>query len=165
MGLLTFPSQVNERAARLVAATVALTLAVAWVTSTWWLVPVVALGFGLRVLSGPTLSPLARLSVWAASRLFATRPVAGAPKRFAQGIGAACTTAASVLFFVGAAPAAWALVLMVVAFATLEASLSFCMGCWIYAKLQQVGVLASDACVECANIGPPSRRLTPDAPR
>ena len=34
--------------------------------------------------------------------------------------------------------------------ATLEASLAFCMGCWIYARLQALGLIAADACTDCA---------------
>lgn len=161
MALFSFPGTVNERAARLVGAVVATTLAAALVTQAWWVVPFMALGFLLRVGWGPRVSPLGRTAVWLAPRFGAAIPVAGAPKRFAQGIGAACTVTATGLFLAGHATAAWAVVGMVAVFATLEASLGFCMGCWLYARLQALGVFPADACVDCAR--PRSARIVPEA--
>jgi hypothetical protein len=40
-------------------------------------------------------------------------------------------------------------------FATLEAAVGFCAGCFAYARLQAWGVLPPDACLDCA----PGRRL------
>lgn len=150
MAFFSFPELLNERAARTVAAIVASTLTVALVTGAWWVVPVIAAGFLLRVGWGPRFSPLARFAMWFAARTWPTRPVTGAPKRFAQGIGAVCTVAASILAYAGAHTAAAVIVGMVIVFATLEASIAFCMGCWIYARLQDAGVFPPDACVDCA---------------
>ena len=41
------------------------------------------------------------------------------------------------------------LIVLIVVFATLEASIAFCMGCWVYAQLQRAGVFPPDACVDC----------------
>ena len=150
MSLFSFPAQVNERAARLVAATVATLLSAALLLHAWWIVPVVAIGFLLRVGWGPRLSPLARAAMWGAARLGPPRPVAGPPKRFAQGIGAACAITATALFATGYAVAASAVVGMVIVFALLEASVAFCMGCWIYGRLQRLGVVSPDVCTDCA---------------
>jgi len=66
-----------------------------------WLAIVLAIGFLLRVISGPKLSPLALL----ASRVIVPRlpwpprMVAGPPKRFAQTIGLAFSLAAALLFY------------------------------------------------------------------
>lgn len=158
MAVFSFPEQVNERAARLVAAAVALTLSAALLGRLWWVVPAVALGFLLRVGWGPKVSPLGRAAVRLAGRLWDPRPVYGAPKRFAQGIGALCTVGASLCFAAGLDTPAWALVAVVVLFATLEAALGFCAGCWIYGRLQEVGLIAPDACVDCAR---PAGRLAP----
>src|SRR4029077_13125525 len=89
---------VNEKAARVVAGVVlALALAILATRAYWLLIPV-AYGFWARLLTGPTLSPLG----WTAQNVIAPRlgerrPVPGPPKRFAQGIGAAVSTAALVL--------------------------------------------------------------------
>ncbi|MGH9271283.1 MAG: DUF4395 family protein, partial [Ilumatobacteraceae bacterium] len=57
--------------------------------------PPLALGFLARVLAGPTLSPLGQLATRVvAPRLGRPRLVPGPPKRFAQSIGLALTTAA-----------------------------------------------------------------------
>ncbi|MBI4953768.1 MAG: DUF4395 domain-containing protein [Myxococcales bacterium] len=149
----SFPERVNERAARVVASVVAVTLAVALATAQAWLVPVLAVGFVLRVGWGPRFSPLARLAMWTAGRLWSARPVPGKPKRFAQGVGAACTLAASVLLFAGtqatAVTTGWALVAMVAVFASLEAGLGWCAGCFMFAGLQRVGLVRADDCPQC----------------
>ncbi len=150
MVLFSFPAQVNERAARLVAAGVAVSLAAAIALHTSWLVPVVAGGFLLRVGWGPAVSPLARAAVWLAARLGPPRPVFGRPKRFAQGIGAAFTLAASALLLAGHPVAGWALAGVVVVCAFLEAAFAFCLGCLAYRWLQAAGLLPPDACVDCA---------------
>jgi hypothetical protein len=150
MAFFSFPAQVNERAARVVAGTVATAVVVAIGTGFVWVLPVLAIGFLLRVGWGPRFSPLARFAMFAAKRLWEVRPVAGAPKRFAQGIGAACTVGATALFFAGFPGGARALAALVAVFATLEASIAFCMGCWVYARLQRAGVFPPDACVDCA---------------
>ena len=96
-GLFSFPNPVNEKAARVVAAVVAVAAAITLVSGWYWLLVPIAYGFVARVLTGPTLSPLGRLAMWvAATRLGAPKHVPGPPKRFAQGIGAVCTVAAAI---------------------------------------------------------------------
>ncbi len=142
------PNMVNERAARLVAGAVAFTLAAAWLTRTAWVVPLLGVDFVVRFVWGPRFSPLARLAAAAAPRLWDVRPVAGPPKRFAQGIGAACLLLSSALFWAGWSGAAWTLSGLVVLFASLESAIGFCMGCWIYGRLpRRRGV--SPACLDC----------------
>ena len=64
-----FPRIVNEKAARTVAAAVALTGIVALATGWHWLLAPLALGFWARVLAGPRYSPFALL----ATRVIAPR--------------------------------------------------------------------------------------------
>jgi len=144
----SFPSQVNERAARLVAATIATVSVVALGAQWGWLIPLLAVGFLLRVGWGPRFSLLARLAMWGAPKLWDIRRVAGPPKRFAQGIGAAVTLTASLLLALGQG-AGWWLVAVLALFASLEALFSFCMGCWVYGQLQQRGVFPPDVCNNC----------------
>ena len=150
MAIFSFPEQVNERAARLVAGCVALLLAASLLLGKPWMVWPIALGFLLRVGWGPRFSPLARLAMAAAKRLWPVRPVSGPPKRFAQGIGALCTALAAALELAGMPLGAEALLALVILFASLEAALAFCMGCWSYARLQRLGWIAPDACETCA---------------
>src|SRR5487761_740892 len=97
-----FPNPVNEVSARLVAGGVAV---VAWVTlGTGWpyLLPALAYGFIARVLTGPTLSPWGQVvtRVIVPRLPLRSRLIPGPPKRFAQGIGAVVTSAATLLWFV-----------------------------------------------------------------
>jgi hypothetical protein len=164
MSLFSFPAQVNERAARLVAATVAVGFVAAFLTKTWWVAPLLGVGFLLRFGWGPKVSPLARAAMALAAKLGPAKPVAGPPKRFAQGVGAACSLVATALFLSGFATAAWAVVGLVVVFATLEATVAFCMGCWVYGHLQAAGVFPPDACVDCGVIARRSARSEPIRP-
>ncbi len=152
--LLTFPDPVNEKAARSVAAGVAVLGLAALATGWHWLLVVLTLGFLGRVLSGPTLSPLGRLAAEVlAPRLGPPRLVAGPPKRFAQGIGLTLTTAASVLAIgFGLELGASALLAVLVAFATLEAAAGFCAGCWVFGRLVRARVISGQACPACADI-------------
>src|SRR3954449_8208485 len=88
-GLFSFPNPVNEVSARLVAGGVVLMAVATIVFDQPWLTLVLAYGFIARVLTGPKLSPLGQLVTRVITpRLpFEAKPVAGPPKRFAQGIG------------------------------------------------------------------------------
>ncbi|MHB8875785.1 MAG: DUF4395 domain-containing protein [Myxococcaceae bacterium] len=148
--LFSFPNRVNERAARLVAAAVVALIATAYLTGTPWMVAVVAAGFLARVAWGPRFSLLARGATAAAPKLWPVKSVAGAPKRFAQGIGAVFTVTASVLFAFGHPGLAWSLAGVVGLFASLEAAAGFCAGCFAYGQLQRLGVIGAEACPDCA---------------
>lgn len=153
----SFPNPVNENAARVVAGGVALLALLALVTQWWVLLPVLALGFLARVTTGPRFSPLARFATEVVAPRLPVKPVPGQPKRFAQGIGAAVTTLATVLHFgFGADGAVLALLAMLVVFATLESVFRFCVGCRIFAVLMRVGLIPESVCLECADV---SRRL------
>ena len=148
---LSFPETVDDRAARTVAGGV-FSLAVASLVLRWpVLVAVLALGFWLRVLYGPRCSPLALLVTRVLVPRYpgAARPVPGPPKRFAQAIGAAWTTAAVLLLMAGATGAAWSLVALLLAPAGLEAALGFCIGCRVFALLMHVGVIPRSVCERC----------------
>lgn len=153
MSVFSFPTEVDEHAARLVATGVVVIGLVALGTSQPAFVALLSVGFWLRVGWGPRFSLLARLAMRLASRLWTPRPVLGSPKRFAQGVGAVVTTAASALLYAGFPVAGWSLVVMLVVFAGLEAAVAFCMGCWVYGRLQVLGLIAPDACVDCGPSG------------
>ncbi len=153
-----FPNPVNEYAARITAGLVVVVAATAIATGSVWLVAVIAIGFWLRVLFGPRISPLALLSVKVlAPRLGKAKLVPGPPKRFAQGIGAALSTVAAVLLAAGTATAGWILIGVLVIAASLEAFAGFCLGCRIFAVLQSRGLIPEDVCEACNNITPARR--------
>jgi hypothetical protein len=105
------------------------------------------------VLTGPRLSPLGWLAQRKiAPRLGAPKYVPGPPKRFAQGIGAALTTAAAVLALAGGTTAAYALVVLLAIAAGLESIFALCLGCQAFALLMRAGLIPEAVCEECANI-------------
>ena len=152
--IFAFPNPVNEKAARVVAGVVAILGISILATGARWLLLVLAYGFWARVLTGPTLSPLGRVAMRVvAPRLGPPLYVAGPPKRFAQGIGAALTSAAAVLALgFGLDTAADALTGMLVLAATLESVFALCLGCQIFALLMRAGVVPEETCERCANI-------------
>jgi hypothetical protein len=151
--VFAFPNPVNEYAARITAGLVVLLAGVTLLTGWGWGPGVIAAGFWLRVLFGPRISPLALLSVKVlAPRLGRAKLVPGPPKRFAQGIGAAVSTAAAALLAAGLAPGAWALLAVLILAASLEAFAGFCLGCVIFGFLQRRGFIPADVCEACNNI-------------
>ncbi len=152
--LLSFPNPVNEKAARVVAgAVLACVLTILLIRWYWLLVPL-AYGFWARVLTGPKLSPLG----WAAQNVIAPRlgprkPVPGAPKRFAQGIGALLSTVTAVLALAAGWHTAADVVLVLFAVAAgLESIVGYCLGCRLFALLMRAGVVPKTGCAECADI-------------
>jgi hypothetical protein len=155
MTLFSFPNPVNEVSARLVAGGVVL-LALATIGSgQLWITAVIAYGFVARVLTGPTLSPLGQLVTRVITpRLpVAPKPVAGPPKRFAQGIGAVVSVTAAILGLgFGLEGAAYALLGLLIVAATLESVFAFCIGCQLFAALMRLGVVPEAVCERCNDI-------------
>jgi len=153
--LLSFPDPVNEVSARLVAAGVVVMSLTAIAFDQPWLLVVIAYGFVARVLTGPTLSPLGQLVTRVITpRLgWAPRPVPGPPKRFAQGMGAAFSVTAAVLALgFGLRGAAYAVLGLLVAAASLEAFAGYCLGCKAFAVLMRAGVIPESMCESCADL-------------
>jgi hypothetical protein len=152
--IFSFPDHVNEKAARTVAFVVMLIAALTLATSWYWLLAALAYGFIARVLTGPTLSPLARLaSAVVAPRLGAEKPVPGPPKRFAQAMGATIATVAAVaaLGFAAHGLADILLAALILA-AGLESIFAYCLGCRIFALLMRAGIVPERVCEECADV-------------
>ena len=152
--LFSFPNPVNEKAARVVAGVVLITVLVILATGALWLLIPLAYGFWARVLTGPTLSPLG----WTAQNLIAPRlgpkkPVAGPPKRFAQGMGAAMATLALIFWLVAGSHTATDVVLgLFVLAAGLESIFAYCLGCQVFGLLMRLGVVPESVCAECADL-------------
>ena len=138
----------------MVAGCVVLLSMVGLVTGWMWLLPVMAVGFWLRVASGPRFSPLGLFATRvAAPRLGDEKLVPGPPKRFAQTIGAVTTTVGAILALpLGIEAAGYAVFAIMAVFATLESVFAFCVGCQIFALLMRVGVIPDEVCEACADI-------------
>ncbi len=151
-GVFSFPNPVNEYAARTVAAGVTVIALTTQVTGWLWLIPVLAIGFAARTASGPRFSLLGRLATQViAPRLGPPSLVPGPPKRFAQAIGLALTTVATVAAYGLAAPGlALGLVAVLLVFASLESIIGLCAGCWLFGLLMRAGVIPADVCDECS---------------
>lgn len=159
--MLEFPNPVDEHAARVVAGGVLVLATIALASGSGWLMLVLALGFAARTASGPRFSALGQLATRVvAPRLGPPRLVPGPPKRFAQGIGLVltCVAATASLGF-GAEGVATALIAVLLVFATLEAVVGFCAGCWVFGRLMQIGLIPAGTCEACANI---ASRYAPD---
>jgi Domain of unknown function (DUF4395) len=153
--LFSFPNPVNEVSARLVAGGVLILSVATIVSGQTWFAAVIAVGFVLRVLSGPKLSPLGLL----VTRVITPRLdvpeklVPGPPKRFAQAIGAVISTTAAVLTLgFGLDTAADVMLSLIVVAATLESVFAICVGCLIFARLMRAGVIPAEVCQSCNNI-------------
>ncbi len=158
-----FPDPVNETSARLVATGVVI-MAAAYLATGWGFILVaMTYGFWARVLTGPTLSPLGSLVTKVITpRLdFEHRLVSGPPKRFAQGVGAAFTTAASITHLAGATTAAVVIIGALTVAASLEAFAGYCLGCKVYGQLIRLGLRPADDCPDCADIGERLEAATP----
>ncbi len=152
--MIGFPNPVNEKAARVVAGAVVLISLTALITGWYLLLPVLAVGFWLRVATGPRLSPLGQIATRLIAPLLGTpREVPGPPKRFAQTIGAVLTTIGTVLVFGFGWTAAGPVVLGLLAgFATLESVFGICVGCHIFNLLMRLGVIPAEVCEACNDL-------------
>ncbi len=165
--MFSFPNPVNDKAARTVAGVVLATVVVILLTGSYWLLIPLAYGFWARVLTGPTLSPLAWTAMNViAPRLGEPRPVPGPPKRFAQAMGAVMSTAALILaLVVGDHRGADIVLILFIPAAGLESILGYCLGCKAFALLMRAGLVPEEICAECADIRSRPARAAAASPR
>ncbi len=149
----------------MVAGLVVLVAVLALATGWLWLAAVLAVGFALRVASGPRHDPFGQVATRViAPRLGKPVLVAGAPKRFAQAVGLAFTTGATLALALGAPAVTVGLLAVLVVFAVLESVFGFCAGCWVFGHLMRWGLVPEAICVECQDISLRTRqRQTADA--
>jgi hypothetical protein len=152
--IFSFPNPVNEVSARLVAAGVVVMSILTIAFNLKWATAVIAYGFVARVLTGPSLSPLGQVMNRVVTPLLrvTARPVAGPPKRFAQGMGAAFSLAALLLTVFGFWGAAQIVLGLLTAAALLESAFGLCLGCKAFAVLMRIGVVPDEVCEKCNDI-------------
>ena len=135
--LFSFPNPVNDASARSVAlGVVAMSLAALIFNQAWLLIPL-TYGFLARVATGPTLSPLGQFAVRVSGPRITRwqKFVPGPPKRFAQGIGAFLTLAATLTWLLDSWSVARWLLIPLLGAASLEGFVGFCLGCTIFGWL------------------------------
>ena len=144
--LFSFPNPVNDASARTVALGVVTMSVVAFATNQAWVLIPLTYGFLARLAAGPTLSPLGQFAVRVSGpRIKAWQKfVPGPPKRFAQGIGAVLTLDSWSM-------ARWIL-LPLIAAASLEGFLGYCLGCTIFGWLIRAGIVPDSICAECGDL-------------
>jgi hypothetical protein len=150
----SFPNPVNDAAARSVALGVVALSVVTFVSGAAWLLIVLTYGFVARVAAGPKISPLGWFAVHvSAPRLTRwEKSVPGPPKRFAQAMGLALSLAALLTWIsAGWLDARWIL-LPLIAAASLEGFLGFCLGCTVFGWLIHAGLIPESICEECGNL-------------
>ena len=141
-----FPTFVNENVVRWNALLTLVTLLLAYFVSPWLLLALVY-DFSARVATGPRYSPFARSGAWVLQQLqVKPKMIAGAPKRFAAGIGFTLTSLTALLVLSGN-EIGWAVGALIALFAALEAFFAFCAGCVLYQGLGKLGVV--DECPTC----------------
>jgi hypothetical protein len=153
--LFSFPNPVNETSARIVAGSVAVLAVLTVAFQQGWLIPVLAYGFLVRTLTGPTLSPLGLLATKVVTPRLSIRHryAPGPAKRFAQSIGAVFTVTATILWFAfGQHTAALALVGVIAVFASLEAFAGLCVGCRVFYLGMRLGLVPAHVCEDCNRV-------------
>jgi Domain of unknown function (DUF4395) len=152
--LFSFPNPVNEISARLVAGGVVIMTLLTIGLNLKWATIVIAYGFVARVLTGPSLSPLGQFVTRIVTPRLSIepRPVAGPPKRFAQGMGVAFSVTALILTGLGFWGAAQIVLSLLVVAALLESVFGLCLGCKTFAILIKFGFIPEEVCEKCNNI-------------
>jgi Domain of unknown function (DUF4395) len=158
--LLSFPNQVNETSARLVASGVVAQAVAFLVVRQWWVLIPLVYGFLARVLSGPRFSPLGQFVTRVVTPRIDIehRFVPGPPKRFAQSMGLVFSGGALLAWGLGVHPVSYVLIGGLVVAATLESVFAICLGCIVFSRLMRWGVIPADVCAECNDL---NRQLSP----
>ncbi|MFB0901133.1 MAG: DUF4395 domain-containing protein [Dehalococcoidia bacterium] len=147
--IFSFPNPVNENAARTVAFCVVVLAIAGFITNSIYILSFLLYGFIARVLTGPTLSPIGQFATRIIAPNLPKKNVAGPPKRFAQMIGLVCSSLTLYLFIVEQHLLSDAILSLLLLFASLEAFVGFCAGCFIFNKLMKIGLVPESICEQC----------------
>ena len=149
--LFSFPDPVNDYAARFVAAMVVILTLSFLVTANIWVLIFILYGFLARVLTGPTLSPIGLIATKILVPLFGNpeKLVPGPPKRFAQAIGLVFSAAALIALLFSEISATRFLIGILGFFASLEAFVGFCTGCYVFGWLIRFRLIPESVCESC----------------
>ena len=156
--LFSFPNPVNELAARLVAGMVVLLATTFVITGYIPLLWILTYGFAARVLSGPRFSPMGLIATkfLVPNLKLNTNFTPGPPKRFAQTIGLSfCVLATCLSLASGEVGLSRFVISILIVFASLEALLGFCAGCYVFNILIRIGIVPKSVCDQC-NIEKPT---------
>ena len=149
--LFSFPDPVNDYAARFVATMVVILTLSFLVTANIWVLIFILYGFLARVLTGPTLSPIGLIATKILVPLFGNpeKLVHGPPKRFAQAIGLVLSTAALITYLFSDISTTRYLIGILGFFASLEAFIGFCTGCYVFGWMIRFRLIPESVCESC----------------
>jgi len=149
--LFSFPDPVNDYAARFVAAMVVILTISFLTTANIWVLIFILYGFLARVLTGPTLSPIGLIATKILVPLFGNpeKLVPGPPKRFAQAIGLVFSAAALIALLFSEISVTRYLIGILGFFASLEAFIGFCTGCYVFGWLIRFRLIPESVCESC----------------
>lgn len=149
-----YPDVVNENATRIVASTVVVLGLLTIGLPNWISLGILFYGFTARVLYGPKFEPFAYIvsQILVPKWKIPFKPTAGPPKRFAQLIGFLFVLTAGSLFFANQTFYFRLTLSILVFFASLEAFVGFCAGCFFFAILMKIGLIPEDVCEKCNNL-------------
>ena len=149
--LFSFPDPVNDYAARFVATMVVILTLSFLVTANIWVLIFILYGFLARVLTGPTLSPIGLIATKILVPLFGNHEklVPGPPKRFAQAIGLVLSTAALITYLSSDISTTRYLIGILGFFASLEAFIGFCTGCYVFGWMIIFRFIPESVCESC----------------
>lgn len=159
VSIIGFPNPVDEISARMVAACVVVMSTVVVATGQAWGTALIAIGFLLRVLAGPKLSPVGLIVTRVIRPRLTIEPqmCPGPPKRFAQGVGFVFSATAAVLWLGFDSSLAAILVMCgLIMAASLEAFAGICLGCKTFGLLMRIGIIPEPICERCASVGRPA---------
>jgi len=153
--IFSFPDTVNEYAARFVAAFVVILSITYLLTQNLGILIFLIYGFLARVLTGPTLSPIALLVTKIIIPIIGNPQLLcpGPPKRFAQMIGLIFTSSTLYFVYISQIYIANLLLYILIFFALLESFFGFCTGCWVFKKMMNFGLIPQKICNKCESIG------------
>ena len=152
--IFSFPDTINEYAARMVAGFI-LIMSLSYLYShNIYLLVFMVYGFLARVVTGPTLSPIAllvtKIIIPQMGNPYLECP--GPPKQFAQFIGFIFTSSALYFIISDESTTSYLLIGVLTIFAFMESIMGFCAGCWFFKKMMKWGWIPQRVCEKCNDI-------------
>ena len=137
MNRVQIPNQVEIAKVRSNALLTIVTSLVAVLTTTWWLMALLAVDFFIRGFLDPRWSVFSRISARFLTNIlpFERKRIYFPPKQFAARVGFVFSLTAAALMIAGYLTAGITVAVVLVVFASLECFLNICMGCIVYDAL------------------------------
>ncbi|OQA51946.1 MAG: hypothetical protein BWY43_00749 [candidate division WS2 bacterium ADurb.Bin280] len=132
--------KVDENVARLNAAMVVImSILFIFTTSLNYALVILVFDFFVKVFAHPRYAPTSYFSRYILhSFKIKPKPIFAPPKLFAAKVGLVFSLSTFILYLVGFEMASYIVCSLLAIFAFLEASIKFCMGCWLYSYLNKI---------------------------